>query len=225
MATRTPAMEAAAKGRPPRVDFSSVNPNNLGTLRKLNQVLFPIKYSEKFYKDVLLPENEAFCKLSESAGQSAYTSMTSQLGVYVAELNPIPTTRKAADWTAIIRTDTEMVDMSSMGNQLDAYYARFAPYRSRKLGTRALEHIVQAALDARNPDPNAVIKTTPPPKPLSSLYMHVQISNTDARRFYERNGFKETACIEGYYRKLEPQAAWVLEKKVEPAGVLQEVNA
>lgn len=46
-----------------RVDFASLTPNNLGTVRKLNSVLFPIKYSEKFYQDILLPEAEDFCKL------------------------------------------------------------------------------------------------------------------------------------------------------------------
>jgi N-alpha-acetyltransferase 50 len=30
----------------------------------LNSVLFPIKYSEKFYSEILLPEVEDFCKLS-----------------------------------------------------------------------------------------------------------------------------------------------------------------
>lgn len=49
-----------------RVSFASVDINNLGTVRKLNAVLFPIRYSEKFYKDVLLPEAEEFCKLSQS---------------------------------------------------------------------------------------------------------------------------------------------------------------
>ena len=48
---------------PPRISFTSLTPNNLGTVRKLNSVLFPIKYSEKFYEGVLLPEVEDFCKL------------------------------------------------------------------------------------------------------------------------------------------------------------------
>lgn len=47
----------------PRVTFTPITPNNLGTVRKLNSVLFPIKYSEKFYKDILLPEVEEFCQL------------------------------------------------------------------------------------------------------------------------------------------------------------------
>lgn len=56
-ATKTPSA---------RVSFASLTPNNLGTVRKLNSVLFPIKYSEKFYQDILLPEAEDFCKLGTS---------------------------------------------------------------------------------------------------------------------------------------------------------------
>ncbi|CAE6512446.1 unnamed protein product [Rhizoctonia solani] len=46
-----------------RVSLASLTPNNLGTLRKLNSVLFPIRYSEKFYREVLEPELDEFCKL------------------------------------------------------------------------------------------------------------------------------------------------------------------
>jgi N-alpha-acetyltransferase 50 len=49
-----------------RVSFSSLTPNNVGAVRKLHSVLFPIKYGEKFYKDILLPEAEDFCKLGGS---------------------------------------------------------------------------------------------------------------------------------------------------------------
>ena len=53
----------STNNKSPRVTFSSITPNNLGTVRKLNSVLFPIRYGEKFYKDILLPEVEDFCKL------------------------------------------------------------------------------------------------------------------------------------------------------------------
>jgi ribosomal protein S18 acetylase RimI-like enzyme len=42
----------------------------------------------------------------------------------------------------------------------------------------------------------------------------VQISNADARRFYERHGFKLVREIEGYYKKIEPRNAWLLEREV-----------
>ena len=36
-----------------RIALGEITPNNLGQLKKLNTVLFPVQYSEKFYKDVL----------------------------------------------------------------------------------------------------------------------------------------------------------------------------
>jgi hypothetical protein len=52
---------------PARVTFSSLTPNNVGVVRKLNSVLFPVKYAEKYYKDILAPEVEEFCQLGERA--------------------------------------------------------------------------------------------------------------------------------------------------------------
>lgn len=46
-----------------RVSLASVNKNNIGTLRKLNSVIFPVTYTERFYADVLLPEAEEYCQL------------------------------------------------------------------------------------------------------------------------------------------------------------------
>jgi hypothetical protein len=59
-----PPMTSSKKSLSSKVAFASLTQNNLGTVRKLNSVLFPIKYSEKFYSDILLPEVEDFCKLS-----------------------------------------------------------------------------------------------------------------------------------------------------------------
>lgn len=44
-----------------RISLGDVTPNNLGQLKRLNSVLFPVNYSEKFYKDVL--EVGEFAKL------------------------------------------------------------------------------------------------------------------------------------------------------------------
>jgi hypothetical protein len=76
-ATLMPVAPSTRKTRPvARVSLASLTPNNLGTLRKLNSVLFPIRYSEKFYRQVLEPELEEFCKLSECrAGAFPYTPL------------------------------------------------------------------------------------------------------------------------------------------------------
>jgi hypothetical protein len=46
-----------------RVSFASLTPNNVGTVRKLNSVLFPVKYSDKFYHEIVQPDVEDFCRL------------------------------------------------------------------------------------------------------------------------------------------------------------------
>ena len=59
---------ATSSGKTPaKVTFSYLTPNNLGVVRKLNSVLFPVKYAEKYYKDILAPEIEDFCQLGERA--------------------------------------------------------------------------------------------------------------------------------------------------------------
>ena len=57
-------MTSSKKAFSSKGTFASLTQNNLGTVRKLNSILFPIKYSEKFYSEILLPEVEEFCKLS-----------------------------------------------------------------------------------------------------------------------------------------------------------------
>ena len=61
----TTTTTTASKTRPAeRITTSALTTNNLGTVRKLNSVLFPIKYSEKFYNDIVQPQVEDFCQLS-----------------------------------------------------------------------------------------------------------------------------------------------------------------
>jgi len=150
-----------------RVSFASLTHNNLGTVRKLNSVLFPIKYSEKFYEGVLLPEVEDFCKL-----------------VYYKDV-PVG--------TICCRLETHQEELSLYLMTMGV----LAPYRSRKLGSKSLELILSAA------ESKSKIK---------KIYLHVQTSNHDAKRFYERHGFKEVGLQENYYKKISPHDAWILEK-------------
>jgi ribosomal protein S18 acetylase RimI-like enzyme len=146
--------------------------NNLGTVRKLNSVLFPIKYSEKFYQDILHPDVEDVCKL-----------------VYYNDI-PVGTICCRLE----NKDDQNSLYLMTMGV--------LAPYRSRKLGSQSLELILTAASSKSKPK-------------IDRVYLHVQISNTEAKRFYERHGFKEVGLQENYYKKISPHDAWVLEKRLD----------
>ncbi|TDL26156.1 N-acetyltransferase NAT13 [Rickenella mellea] len=157
-----------------RVSFASLTTNNLGTVRKLNSVLFPIKYSEKFYKDILAPEVEEFCKL-----------------IYY---NDIPV------GTVCCRIETK----DDQGRLYLMTMGILGPYRCLKLGSQSLEHIITSASAHAKPK-------------ITKVYLHVQISNPDAKRFYERHGFEETGIEQDYYKKIEPRDAWILERKISPS--------
>ncbi|KAF9051122.1 N-acetyltransferase NAT13 [Hymenopellis radicata] len=151
-----------------RVSFASLTPNNLGTVRKLNSVIFPIKYSEKFYQDILNPELEDFCKL-----------------VYY---NDVPV------GTICCRFETQ-------GDQTNLYLMTMgvlAPYRSRTLGSQSLDLILATASTHKSK--------------INKIYLHVQVSNESAKKFYERHGFQEVGVHANYYKKIAPHDAWVLEK-------------
>lgn len=155
-----------------RVSFALLTPNNLGTVRKLNSVLFPIKYTEKFYQDVLSPEVEDFCKL-----------------IYY---NDIP-------------VGTVCCRLENTDGRLELYIMTMgvlAPYRSRGLGSQSLKLVLANAGRRRGK------------AKIERVYLHVQVSNEEGKRFYERHGFVVGRVHADYYRKLQPRDAWVLEKTV-----------
>lgn len=80
------------------------------------------------------------------------------------------------------------------------------PYRSRKIGSESLEHVLAAASAQTKPQ-------------ITLISLHVQTSNADAKRFYERHGFVERGVQEDYYKKIEPRGAWILEREIKPSVV------
>ncbi|KAI0254001.1 acyl-CoA N-acyltransferase [Lactifluus subvellereus] len=108
-------MASSKKTLSSKVTFASLTPNNLGTVRKLNSVLFPIKYSEKFYSEILLPEVEDFCKL-----------------IYY---NDIPI------GTICCRLETK----DSVSHLYLLTMGVLAPYRSLGIGSYSLDMVLRAA--------------------------------------------------------------------------------
>lgn len=80
------------------------------------------------------------------------------------------------------------------------------PYRSRCLGSQTLELILASAATQTKPK-------------IAKIYLHVQTSNDQAKKFYERHGFIEVELHKNYYKKIVPHDAWVLEKTIVPSKV------
>ncbi|KIK26995.1 hypothetical protein PISMIDRAFT_675309 [Pisolithus microcarpus 441] len=153
-----------------RLSFASLTPQNVGTVRKLNTVLFPVRYGERYYQDILQAEVEPFCQL-----------------VYY---NDIPV------GNICCRFEGRDLYLMTMGI--------LAPYRSRQIGSQTIERIIESASSHTKPK-------------IGRIYLHVQVSNEDAKRFYEQHGFKEVGIHENYYKKITPRDAWILERRLQNA--------
>ncbi|KAL8281151.1 hypothetical protein RQP46_006509 [Phenoliferia psychrophenolica] len=246
---------------PARVTLGELTVNNVGTLRKLNQVLFPVAYSDKFYKDVLDPEvsPEDYSKLifyqvqpndptsPFPASTHAPPSQDLAVGNIVCRLEPASSPLPTTISTSISPVAPPVPSTSSATPVVPKQAAKAStepqklyimtlgvlrPYRRQGLASKMLQHIIETAEASHRPPPEVVAppakkavdpkdkkadKPKPPPAPkpvISSLYLHVQVSNDEARRFWEKNGFKVVGTVENYYRKIEPRNAWVLERVV-----------
>jgi N-alpha-acetyltransferase 50 len=71
------------------------------------------------------------------------------------------------------------------------------PYRSRGLGSQSLQQIIDAAKS------HGKLK-------IDKIYLHIQTSNSDAKRFYEKHGFEEVGIHENYYKRIELRDAFIL---------------
>ncbi|KAF1791455.1 Acyl-CoA N-acyltransferase [Phytophthora cactorum] len=73
-------------------------------------------------------------------------------------------------------------------------------YRRSKLGSLLLENVIEQARRDK----------------LVYVYLHVQITNTAAQRFYLAHGFEVTKLLRNYYSQLNPPHCFVLRKQLAP---------
>ncbi|KZO93310.1 acyl-CoA N-acyltransferase [Calocera viscosa TUFC12733] len=170
---RIPRSADWKKPPPARITTASLTKNNIGTVKRINQVVFPISYSNKFYDESLAAELEEFNRL-----------------VYY---NDIPIACVCCRFDRTTGSDTAKLYIATM--------AVLAAYRSLTIGRQTLALVLHAAAAHKSPK-------------ISVVYVHVQVSNTEARKFYEREGFKVASEVKDYYKKITPANAWLMEREI-----------
>lgn len=144
-----------------------INPSNVKELRRLNNIMLPVSYPDKFYKDVA--QESKFARLA-FVGDAA-------VGGISCQFNTCP------------RTQQKLLYILTL--------VCLAPYRCRGIGTLLLQHVIhEAEMDAR----------------IVAINLHVQISNADALRFYQKFGFQVKETLVDYYKREQSRDAFRLEK-------------
>jgi ribosomal protein S18 acetylase RimI-like enzyme len=203
-----------------RISLGDLTPNNIGQLRVLNKVLFPVSYSDKFYKEVL--EVEEFAKLGNlvacgnGLGQDlASMSLTTVrfaayfndvcVGAVCCREEPIDTNDKAAKLYIMTLGVLKPYRGQGVGK------TKHKPIRHLSLwhivdlitvaGKQLLDHILEHA--AKDKDSN-----------ITEVYLHVQTTNQEALSFYKNHGFEITGTTNNYYKNIDDKDAHVLSKSI-----------
>ncbi|EGD82101.1 N-alpha-acetyltransferase 50 [Salpingoeca rosetta] len=154
---------AEPKAKKARMDLGELTPHNVKQFKLINKIIFPVSYSDKFYKDAV------------AAGEYARLAYLDDLVV----------------GAVCCRVDGTKIYIMTLGC--------LAPYRRLGLGRMMVEHVMNLARKD---------------KKVTAVFLHVDVNNEDAVEFYKTFGFEVTETVKGYYKKLSPGDAHVLEKKV-----------
>lgn len=89
--------------------------------------------------------------------------------------------------------------------------ALLSPYREKGLAAAALETVIAAATEQNDLH-------------IRELYAHVWTSNEEGLKWYSARGFKQDErSLPGYYRRLKPDTAWVLRRKLNPSDHIHSI--
>ncbi|KFY61088.1 hypothetical protein V496_05163, partial [Pseudogymnoascus sp. VKM F-4515 (FW-2607)] len=156
-------------------------------LKRINALLLCITYPDSFYTRILAPSPPpSFSRaiLWSASPQSTPATPPTLVGGVVCRLEPSP----------------------SAPGQQQLYIQSLtllSPYRHLGLASAALASILTA------------IVSSPLEEPITSLYAHVWTENAEGLEWYKARGFEvEGGVVGGYYRKLSPDTAWVLRRRL-----------
>ncbi|CAH8475708.1 unnamed protein product [Schistosoma margrebowiei] len=167
-----------------KIELGQLTPHNIKQFRLINQTVFPVTYTEKFYSDVL--KNSKMCRL-------AYFN-----DIVVGAVS------YRIENVVVKNVDLATDDNNGQANQTvkKCYIMTLgclAPYRGYGVGTLMLKHVIRSCLKHGG---------------IKSIYLHVHVGNEGAVAFYKRFGFEITGEVSDYYRRIHPQTAYVLERSL-----------
>ncbi|KAH8779580.1 hypothetical protein BGZ57DRAFT_889215 [Hyaloscypha finlandica] len=192
---------------PQQATISPILEQHIQPLRRINSLLLPIHYPDSFYHKILSPDDPiSFSRtiLWTSPSSTNSPSETKVIGGIICRLDP-----------ALSPLSTPQVPIYLEGTH-DIYIqslALLSPYRSKGLAAEVLQEIIEAAVRQASAAPIEVR--------IASLYAHVWTENEDALKWYAARGFKrEEPILHGYYRRLKPDTAWILRRRLMPTDHL-----
>ncbi|RDL41017.1 uncharacterized protein BP5553_00996 [Venustampulla echinocandica] len=189
---------------PPQVTISLIQEQHIQPLRRINSLLLPIHYPDSFYHKILSPSpNPNFSRVIQWSDPQA-SSEAKVIGGIVCRLDPT------------FAPDSTPSTPSFVPGCYDIYIqslALLSPYRSKGLAVAVLNDVISSVTTATLSADGIKI---------AEIYAHVWTENTEALEWYGKRGFKrDVQPVIGYYRRLNPDSAWILRRRILPSDHLQ----
>lgn len=209
------------------VDFDWVREDNVDGLKNINNAIFPIKYDDRVYRDVLAcGELSLLAYLSSSTRRDSLNVEDSRDKEKEQKEGATSTShrggRSVLDGTNLWNGTTDRYDMLEQRRQcalppIGGIACRLeqspsgpklyiislgvlAPYRRMGVGSKLLDKCLR------------FVSTVLPE--VTEAALHVHTGNVEAINFYRKFGFVEEEVIRGYYKRLVPPDASLLRKQL-----------
>ena len=176
---------------PPNVEFRACTKDDIPHLKRLTSLLLPIPYPDRFYKEIMDDPVTANITLL-AIWHDDPTHSTTEKGRLVGAIRcRLLASSSVSSQSGNDHADAPMLYLSTL--------VLLSPYRQHGIATHLLRTLMQRAVNDYG-----VVR----------VGAHVWEANSDAIAWYRKRGFRETGSEAGYYRRLDPQTAIVMERKV-----------
>ena len=189
---------------PPPAGICRIQEQHIQPIRRINSLLLPIAYPDSFYHKITAPASTPSFSRVITWTDPAKPAEPKVIGAIVCRLDPTP----APEFSP---TNPKFVPGS-----YDLYIqslALLSPYRGKGLAAAVLDDVI-ASVASMNMESHGLR--------VAELYAHVWTENTEALEWYSKNGFRrDEGLLHGYYRKLKPDSAWILRRRLLPSDHIQ----
>ena len=187
---------------PPNVTLEPITSATLKAFRRMNSLLLPIPYPDKFYNETISDPVVASISLSaiwreekperttNGATASPVSVPTLAGAIRCRLLQPPADADKPRN-----APDAPILYISTIGT--------LAPYRRHNLATHLLDAVTKTAVDLYGAE---------------AVTAHVWEANTEALEWYEKRGFTVIGKEDAYYRRLKPSGAFSIRKELPNDG-------
>jgi ribosomal protein S18 acetylase RimI-like enzyme len=210
-------------------------------VKKINQAVLPLRYSQRFYQDLLQPPLAALCRVAtvvttttstaNDDGNEALVEDSRVIGALCVAWNNTKKNKKkqnattgasiVQDGSVVVKHDDDNGEEEEEedGELWIMTLAVLAPYRSQGIGSRLLQSLLRACCTSetgpRQQQQQQHGGDSGRGRTITQIRLHVQTSNEDAIRFYTAKfGFVHDGTVANYYPRLDPPDCHVLVKKI-----------